>query len=88
MKIYNRFILALASILLVTTVIMTAAGEANLSLYFTIYTIETLILTELYIYLNPNAKRGLNAVNYMLLAGFLFIVANEVIRILWGIEIL
>ena len=88
MKIYNRFILTLASTLLATIVIMAVAGEAKLSLYFTIFIIETLILTELYIYLNPNAKRGLNAVNYILLVGFLFIVANEVIRIIWGIKIL
>lgn len=88
MKIYNRYILILASVLLATTVIMAAAGEVHLDIYFSIYLIEVLALTELYVYLNPKAKRGLKAVNYVLFAGFLFIVAVEIIKIIWGIKIL
>ena len=88
MKTYDRYILILASVLLSTTVIMAAAGEVRLDIYFSIYLIETLTLTELYIYLNPKAKRGLKAVNYVLFAGFLLIVAVEVVKIIWGITIL
>ena len=88
MKIYDRYILILASILLATTVIMAAAGEVRLDIYFSVYLMETLTLTELYTYLNPKAKRGLKAVNYVLFAGFLFIVSAEIMKLLWGIKIL
>jgi len=88
MKIYDKYILILASLLLATTVIVAALGEARLDLYFSIYVIEAMVLTELYVYLNPRAKRGLNRVNYGLFAGFLVIVAAKVVEILWGIKLL
>jgi hypothetical protein len=88
MKIYDKYILILASLLLATTVIVAAIGEVRLDLYFSIYVIEALVLTELYVYLNPKAKRGLNKVNYALFAGFLVIVAAKVAEILWGIKLL
>jgi hypothetical protein len=88
MKIYDKYILILASLLLATTVIVAAIGEVRLDLYFSIYVIEALVLTELYVYLNPKAKRELNKVNYALFAGFLVIVAAKVAEILWGIKLL
>ena len=88
MRIYNRYILFLALLLLLTTGILSAVGENRLDLYFSIYVIESLILTELYLYLNPKARRGLSRVNYILFAGFLFIVALKVVEILWGIRLL
>lgn len=88
MKIYDYYIVILASLLLITTVIMAALGETRLDLYFTIYLIETLVVNELFVYLNPKAKRSLNAVNYVLFTGFLFLVAAEVIEILYGIKLL
>ena len=78
----------LASLLLVSTIILAATDEARLDLYFSIYLIEALVLTELYIYLNPRAKRALSTVNYVLFGGFLVIVAAKVVEILWGIKLL
>ena len=78
----------LASLLLVSTIILAATNEARLDLYFSIYLIEALVLTELYIYLNPKAKRALSTVNYVLFSGFLVIVAAKVVEILWGIKLL
>jgi len=88
MRIYDKYILMLASLLLVSTIILAATNEARLDLYFSIYLIEALVLTELYIYLNPKAKRALNTVNYVLFSGFLVIVAAKVVEILWGIKLL
>ena len=88
MRAYNRYILFLALLLLSTTIILSMAGENRLDLYFTIYIIESLVLNELYIYLNPKARRGLNRVSYMLFAGFPLIVALKVVEILWGMKIL
>ncbi len=82
MKIYNSYILLVALLLLLTTVILVAMGQNSLDIYYTIYVIEALIVTELYVYFNAKARRGLNFVSAILFGGFFFIVTLEVIRIL------
>ena len=82
MKIYNSYILITAILLLLTTVILVAMGEDSLDIYYTIYVIEALVVTELYVYLNSKARRGLTLVSALLFGGFLVIVSLEVIKIL------
>ena len=82
MKIYNNYILIVAILFLLTTVILVATGQNSLDIYYTVYIIEALIVTELYVYFNTKARRGLNFVSTILFAGFLFIVALQVIKIL------
>ena len=82
MKIYNSYILIIAFLLLLTTVILVATGQNSLDIFYTIYIIEALIVTELYVYFNTKARRGLNLVSAILFGGFLFIVSLEVTRIL------
>ncbi len=82
MKIYNNYILISAILLLLTTVILVAMGQNALDVYYSIYIIEVLVVTELYVYFNAKARRGLNLVSAILFGGFLFIVASQVIRIL------
>ena len=82
MKIYNNYILIVAILLLLTTVILIAIGQNSLDIYCTVYIIEALIVTELYVYFNAKARRQLNFVSTILFAGFLFIVASQVIKIL------
>ena len=72
----------MAILLLLTTVILVAMGQNALNLYYTIYIIEALIVTELYVYFNAKARRGLNLVSAILFGGFLFVVSLQVIRIL------
>ena len=84
MKIYDHYIIALASLLLTTAVIFAALDETRLDLCFSICLIETLALNELCIYLNPKAKKRLNTVNYMLFAGFSFIVVAKASEAIWG----
>ena len=71
MKIYNRYILTIALLLLLTTVILIAAGQNSLDIYYTVYVIEALFVTELVIYFNNKARRGLNLVSTMLFGGFM-----------------
>jgi len=85
-KIYDYYIIILAGLFLITTVILAALNETRLGFCFFIYLIETLTLNELCIYLNPGARRSLNTVNYVLFAGFSFIVAAEVVKIIWSIN--
>jgi hypothetical protein len=82
LKIYNSYILTTAIVLLLTTVILVATGQNSLDVYFTVYTIETLVITELNVYFNAKARRGLTSVSTLLFAGFLVIVAIHVLKIL------
>jgi hypothetical protein len=82
MKIYNNYIVLVASLLLLTTVILTAYGVDSLDVYYTLYVVEALIVTELYVYFSARARRGLTVVSTVLFAGFLVIVASAVLRIL------
>jgi len=81
-KIYNNYILTVAILLLLTTVILAATGQGSLDIYYTIYIIEALIVTELYVYFNAKARRGLSLVSALLFGGFLVIVTQQVIKIL------
>ena len=82
MKIYNSYILIIAVLLLLTTVILVATGQNSLDIYYTVYIIEALTVTELYVYLNAKARRGLTMVSTILFGGFLFVVSLQVIKIL------
>ena len=82
MKIYNNYILIIALLLLLTTIILIATGQNSLDIYYTIYIIEALIVTELYVYFNAKARRGLNLVSAVLFGGFLLVVSLGVIKIL------
>jgi hypothetical protein len=82
MRIYNSYVLVVASLLLVTTVILAAYGTASLDIYYTLYVVEALIVTELYVYFNSRARRGLTVVSTVLFAGFLVVVLSTVLNIL------
>ena len=82
MKIYNNYIILVASLLLLTTVILAAYGVDSLDIYYTLFVVEALIVTELYVYFNARARRGLTVVSTVLFAGFLVIVSSAVLNIL------
>ena len=82
MKIYNSYILTLAALLLLTTVILVALGQNALDVYYSIYIVEALVVTELYVYFNTKARRGLNLVSAVLFGGFLLILSLQVIKTL------
>ncbi len=82
MKIYNRYILTIAILLLLTTVALIAIGQNSLDIYYTVYVIEALIVTELYVHFNNKARRGLTAVSTMLLGGFAIVLCLQVLKIL------
>lgn len=82
MKIYNSYILIITLLLLLTTVILVAIGQNSLEVYYSIYIIEALVVTELYIYLNARVRRGLNLVSAVLFGGFVLIISLEVIKAL------
>ncbi len=88
MTLYNRYILWLTSLFAITTVIMAFAEVSQLKIYLSVYLVETLALTVLFSSLDPRARRSLSAINYILFAGFLVIVATAVTEIIWGVALL
>lgn len=82
MKIYNSYILITALLFLLTTIILIATGQTLLNIYYTIYIIEALIVTELYVYFNTKARRQLNFISAILFGGFLLIASLEIIKVL------
>jgi len=81
-KIYNSYILITALVLLLTTIILIATGQNSLSIYFVIYIIEALIVTELYVYFNAKARHGLTLISITLFGGFLFFICIRLIDML------
>lgn len=86
MRIYDNYIIILTSLLLGTTIIFALVNETRLDLCLSVYLIVCLVVNELFIYLNPKAKKGLNKVNYLLFSGFAFIVVSNIAEILWHVN--
>ena len=84
MRIYNKYIvsLILASGLINTS--LAFFGQDDLVIYFVVNVLAYLIITLLYTYLNPRARRALNTISVVLFAGFMVIIALEVVGILSG----
>ena len=82
MKIYNSYILIVTLLLLLTTIILIATGQNSLDVYYTIYIIEALVVTELYVYFNARARRGLTFASIILFAGFVIILGFQVVKVL------
>ena len=82
MTIYNRYIITVTLLLLLSTIILIGIGQNSLDIYFTTYIIEALIITELYVYFNDKARRGLTYVSTILFGGFAIAICLQIIRIL------
>jgi TRAP-type C4-dicarboxylate transport system permease small subunit len=57
-------------------------GQDDLEIYFTINIIVYLVITLLYVYFNPRARRALSTITTVLFAGFMVIVVFKVMEIL------
>jgi hypothetical protein len=82
MSLYNRYIVTVSLFLLLSTVLMIAAGLDRLQLYFTVYVFEALVISELYVYFNAKARRALSYVSALLFGGFAVALALEIVNIL------
>ena len=82
MKVYNRYILSVTILLLLTMVVLIGTGQNALDIYYTVYVLEALIITELYVYFNSKARRGLTYVSTMLFGGFVIGLGFQVLKIL------
>jgi uncharacterized membrane protein YhhN len=84
LRIYNKYIVSLALVSCLINTLLAFLGQKDLEIYFVINIIVYLIVTLLYIYLNPRARRALNTVGTVLFAGFTVVVILKVMEILSG----
>ncbi len=82
MRIYNNYILTVALLLLVTTPILVAMGQNSLEVFYTVFIIEALVVTELYVYLSGKVRRQLNLVSIILFGNFSLIVLANIVKLL------
>jgi hypothetical protein len=82
LRIFNFYltIMVLASCL--ANVVLAVAGQNDITVYFSVNIIVFLIITLLHIYLNPRARRSLNAVALVFFSGFVVIVILKVVDVL------
>ncbi len=84
MRVYNKYIVSLALAAGLVNTSLAAFGQNDLSVYFTVNIIAYLVITLLYVYLNPRARRALNTISVVLFAGFMVIVVLNVVEIISG----
>ncbi len=82
MRVLNRYIATLAISSAIINIFLAVVKQNDLTVYFIINIIAYLIITLLYIYLNPKARSALNGVTIVLFSGFVVIVAIKVVEIL------
>ena len=84
MRIYNRYIMTVVTLLLVTTVIMVACKVTSLENYYSVYVLETLVATEVYGYcgFSIRARRGLHTVSVVLFLGFIGVLVIRVVKMI------
>jgi len=84
LRIYNKYVVSLALSACLINTLLAFFGQNDLGIYFTINIIAYLVITLLYVYLNPRARRALNTVGVVLFGGFMVIVVTKGIEILSG----
>ena len=82
MRAYNKLILSLALAFAAINSLLAFFGQKDLSVYFIVNAIAYLIITLIYVYLNPRTRSALNALSMIIFAGFMVIVVMKVVEIL------
>lgn len=82
MRVYNSYIFSLVLATSIINTFLAFLGQKDIQVYFVINIITYLVITLLFVYLNPRARKALNAIGAVLFAGFMVIVSLKVIDIL------
>ena len=84
MRIFNKYIVSLALVSCLINTLLVFFGQNDLEIYFVINLIAYLVITLLYVYFNPRARRTLNTIGIVLFAGFMVIIVIKVMEIMPG----
>jgi hypothetical protein len=63
-------------------IVLAFFGQEDMAIYFIANAIAYLIITLVYVHLNPRARAALNALSLVIFAGFMVIVTIKVMEIL------
>lgn len=83
MRVFNGYMLWLTGSILLIAVIMAAAAPQELTLAVILMAIAYLVITLLFVNLNPRTRGALNGISLVLFGIFIWIVAVKVIEILY-----
>lgn len=84
MRIYNKYVVSLVLASSLINTLLAFFNQNDLEIYFIINIIAYLLVTLLYVYLNPRARRALSTIGAVLFAGFMVIVSLKIMEILSG----
>ena len=84
MRIYNKYVVFLAVVTCLINTILAFIGQQDITVYFTVNVIAYLVITLLYVYFNPRARKILNTVGVVFFASFLVIVTLKAVEALSG----
>ena len=82
MSVYNKYIVALVLAAAVVNCLLASFGQSDITLYFTLNVIAFLMITLLFVYLNPRARAALNTIGIVFFAAFMVVVTMRVVEIL------
>lgn len=82
MRVFNKLILSLVIALSTINIVLAFFGQEDMAIYFIANAIAYLIITLVYVHLNPRARAALNALSLVIFAGFMVIVTIKVMEIL------
>jgi len=82
LRIYNLYVVVLALVLCAINILLAVFGQNSLEVYFIANIIAYLVISLLYVHLNPRARSILGTVSRVLFGGFIVIVALKVIEVL------
>lgn len=84
MRIYNKYIISLALLSGFINTLLAFFGQNDLGVYFMANVVAYLVITLLYVYLNPGARRALNTIGIVLFLAFIAIVVFKTVAIFIG----
>ena len=84
MRVYNKYILSLTFTACIINTVLAVINVNSLEIYFITNIIAYLVITLLYAYLNPRARRSLNTIGVVLFGGFMVVILLRVMDMVSG----
>jgi len=84
LRTYNKYILTLALCSGLVNSLLAFWGQGDLEIYFITNITVYLVVTLLYVYLNPRARRALSTIGIVLFGGFIVTVVLRSMEIMTG----
>jgi len=81
-RIYNRYLLLMVLATCVIDVVMAFLGQKDITVYFIVNFIVTLLITILFISFSPRTRRALSGVSMVLFAGFIVVAVLKVVEVI------